>query len=132
VLADFLTAVHRQTEPMSLTTAADLLKDRYDAENALTQKIAVGDVMRLLILSGALSCVGGQPASDALLADTHQLEIETLSTACDAVYVWRLIEGGVSWDPALLAPVLYGAGASADSVLSLCDLPDSPRAHRLH
>ncbi len=55
VLADFLTALHDEPEAISLNSAADILKDRYDAENALTQKISVADVMRLLIMSGALT-----------------------------------------------------------------------------
>ena len=50
-----------------------MLKDRYDAENALTQKIAVADVMRLLVMSDALRFAGGQPGSDAPLLEASGL-----------------------------------------------------------
>ena len=120
VLADFLSAVQSSLKPLSLNQAADLLKDRYDAENALTQKIAVGEAMRLLIMAGALRYEGGQPASDAPLLDVRQLALENLSPACDAVYVTRLVEGGVAVDAGALAPLLYGPGAPADQVMSLC------------
>ena len=120
VLADFLSAVQSSLKPLSLNQAADLLKDRYDAENALTQKIAVGEVMRLLIMSGALRYEGDQPASDAPLLEAQQLTLESLSPACDSVYVTRLVEGGVPVDAGALAPLLYGPGAQADQVMSLC------------
>lgn len=120
VLADFLSAVQSSLKPLSLNQAADLLKDRYDAENALTQKIAVGEVMRLLIMSGALRYEGDQPASDAPLFDVQQLTLESLSPACDSVYVTRLVEGGVPVDAGALAPLLYGPGAAPDPVMSLC------------
>jgi len=120
VLADFLSAVQSSLKPLSLNQAADLLKDRYDAENALTQKIAVGEVTRLLIMSGALRYEGDQPASDAPLLDVQQLTLESLSPACDSVYVTRLVEGGVPVDAGALAPLLYGPGAPADQVMSLC------------
>jgi len=120
VLADFLSAVQSSLKPLSLNQAADLLKDRYDAENALTQKIAVGEVMRLLIMSGALRYEGDQPASDAPLLEVQQLTPESLGPACDSVYVTRLVEGGVPVDAGALAPLLYGPGAAADQVMSLC------------
>jgi len=120
VLADFLSAVQSSLKPLSLNQAADLLKDRYDAENALTQKIAVGEVMRLLIMSHALRYEGDQPASDAPLLDVQQLTPESLSPACDSVYVTRLVEGGVPVDAGALAPLLYGPGAPADQVMILC------------
>jgi len=120
VLADFLSAVQSSLKPLSLNQAADLLKDRYDAENALTQKIAVGEVMRLLIMSRALRYEGDQPASDAPLLDVQQLTPESLSPACDSVYVTRLVEGGVPVDAGALAPLLYGPGAPADQVMILC------------
>ena len=121
VLADFLSAVQPSSEPLSLSQAADLLKDRYDAENALTQKITVGEVMRLLIMSGALRYEGDQPASDAPLIETQLLTLDNLSLACDSVYVTRLVEGGVPVDAEALAPLLYGAGASAGQVMALCE-----------
>ena len=121
MLADFLSAVQTSPEPLSLNQAADLLKDRYDAENALTQKITVGEVMRLLIMSGALRYEGDQPASDAPLIETQLLTLDNLSPACDSVYVTRLVEGGVPVDAEALAPLLYGSGASADQVMALCE-----------
>ena len=121
VLADFLSTVQSSLEPLSLSQAADLLKDRYDAENALTQKIAVGEVMRLLIMSGALRYEGGQPASDAPLLDVHLLTLDSLSPACDSVYITRLVEGGVPVDAEALAPLMYGSGAPADQVMALCE-----------
>ncbi len=121
VLADFLSAVQSSLESLSLNQAADLLKDRYDAENALTQKIAVGEVMRLLIMSGALRYQGNQPASDAQLLETQLLTLDSLSPGCDSVYVTRLVEGGVPVDAEALAPLLYGSGASAGQVMTLCE-----------
>ncbi len=60
VVADFLATVQSGDRSLSLNAVSDLLKDRYDAENALTQKIAVPEVMRLLVMSGALCFAGGQ------------------------------------------------------------------------
>ena len=84
------------------------LKDRYDAENALTPKIAVPDVMRLLVMSGALAFAGRHACSDA---PVHQRpgvsRLRRAGQACDAVYVWRLVEGAVPVLPSQLAPVLY-------------------------
>ena len=65
VLRDLIATLQAQAEPVSLNAAADLLKDRYDAENALTPKIAVPDIMRLLVMSGALDFAGRQACSDA-------------------------------------------------------------------
>lgn len=120
VLADFLAAVQAQSEPISLNTAADQLKDRYDAENALTQKVAVADVMRLLIMSDALTFAGGQPASDARLLHTETLSLETLTAACDTAYVWRLAEGGIAFAIDALAPLLYGSDTAPARVAALC------------
>ena len=121
VLADFLTAVQSAPKPLSLNQTADLLKDRYDAENALTQKIAVAEMMRLLVMSDALRYEGGQPGSDAPLLEQQALSLEALCTACDCVYVSRIVEGGVPVDAAALAPVLYGPGAGAERVFALCE-----------
>ncbi len=121
VLVDFLAAVQAAPTPLSLNQAADLLKDRYDAENALTQKIAVAEMMRLLVMSDALRYEGGQAGSDAPLLDPQSLALDALSTACDCVYVARVIEGGVPVDAEALAPVLYGPGATPDRVLLLCE-----------
>lgn len=121
VLVDFLAAVQASATPISLNQAADLLKDRYDAENALTQKVAVGEMMRLLVMSDALRYDGGQPGSDAPVLEPQTLTLDALSTACDCVYVARIVEGGVPVDAEALAPVLYGPGATPDRVLSLCE-----------
>lgn len=121
VLVDFLSTVQPSPAPLSLNQAADLLKDRYDAENALTQKIAVGEMMRLLVMSDALRYEGGQPGSAAPLLDPQTLALDELSIACDCVYVSRVIEGGLPVDAEALAPVLYGLGASVDCILSLCE-----------
>jgi hypothetical protein len=51
--------------------------------------------MRLLIMSEALEFAGGQASSDAPLKRAAELSLDTLAAACDAVYVWRLVEGGV-------------------------------------
>jgi len=120
VLQDFLALVHNRAEPLSLRAAADLLKDRYDAENALTQKVAVPDVMRLLIMSDALTFAGGQAASDAPIIGADALTLESLLQACDRVYVWRLVEGGVPVIAEQLAPVLYDADADPGRVAALC------------
>jgi len=120
VLADFIDTMQRQPEPISLQAAADLLKDRYDAENALTQKVAVPDVMRLLVMSDALEFAGGQAASDAPIRQAEGLTLETLLPACDGVYVWRLVEGGVPVFPDPLTPILYDYEADATCVARLC------------
>jgi uncharacterized protein (TIGR00288 family) len=120
VLSDFLAALRAQSEPISLNVAADLLKDRYDSENALTPKIAVSDLMRLLVMSGGLDFAGKQPCSDAPVVLGEDLSGEKLAWACDAVYVWRLIEGAVPIVPAQLTPVLYDNSADASRVLTLC------------
>lgn len=120
VLADFLAALQSQTEPLSLNDCADLLKDRYDAENALTQKLAVPEVMRLLIMSEALPFKGGHASSDAPIRQAELPGLEPLATACDRVYIWRLAEGGVPIDVAQLAPLLYDADMGADRVAALC------------
>lgn len=121
VLADFLAALQAQDGPVSLNSTADLLKDRYDAENALTQKVAVLDVARLLVMSEALEFAGGQPCSDAPVRRAADLTLGDLSQACDTVYVWRLVEGGVPVYADQLAPVLYGAEADPAQVATLCD-----------
>lgn len=120
VLADFLAVVQTQAEPVSLDAVADQLKDRYDAENALTQKIAVGDVMRLLVMSRGLEFAGGQPGSDAPIRHADALNQEVIGLACDTVYVWRLVEGGVPVYADQLAPVLYEADADPARVTALC------------
>jgi hypothetical protein len=120
VLADFVATVQAQAEPVSLNTVADLLKDRYDAENALTQKIAVGDMMRLLVMSGGLAFAGGQPSSDAPIRRAEALNPDALASACDTVYVWRLVEGGVPVYTDHLAPVLYDADMSPGRVAVFC------------
>jgi uncharacterized protein (TIGR00288 family) len=121
VLDDLLMALQTQAAPVSLNTAADLLKDRYDAENALTQKVAVLDVARLLVMSEALEFAGGQPSSDAPVQCAADLTLEALARACDTVYVWRLVEGGVPVYADQLAPVLHGAEADTAQVAALCD-----------
>lgn len=120
VLSDFLVAVQRRSEELSLNAAADLLKDRYDAENAMTQKIAVADLMRLLIMSRALSFAGGHASSDAPLLAVEALQLDSLIRWCDAVYAWRLVEGGVPLYPDQLAPVLYGSDADTSRGSALC------------
>jgi uncharacterized protein (TIGR00288 family) len=112
VLADFLATAQGRAEPFSLSDAADVLKDRYDAENTLTQKLAVPDMMRLLVMSGALAFAGGQASSDAPIRRVEGLTPADLLGGCDQVYVWRLVEGGVPVDPGPLAPVIYDADTS--------------------
>jgi hypothetical protein len=121
VLTDFLAAVRGAGTPLSLNQAADQLKDRYDAENALTQKIAVAEMMRLLVMSDALRYEGGQPGSDAPVLQPEALTLEALSKACDCVYVSRIVEGGIPVDAEALASVLYGPGAGAERVTALCE-----------
>ncbi len=120
VLADFLTTTHGRTEPLSLNDCADLLKDRYDAENALTQKVAVPEMMRLLILSEVLPFAGGHASSDAPIHVAELPDLERLSAACDRVYIWRLAEGGLHIEVGALAPLLYDADTGADRVATLC------------
>jgi uncharacterized protein (TIGR00288 family) len=120
VLRDLIAAMQAQSEPISLNDAADMLKDRYDAENALTPKIAVPDVMRLLVMSGALDFAGGQPCSDAPVRRASGLSLDHLAWACDAVYIWRLVEGAVPVMPTQLVPVLYDSSADASRVTALC------------
>jgi uncharacterized protein (TIGR00288 family) len=121
VLADFLATAQARAEPFALSDAADVLKDRYDAENTLTQKLAVPDMMRLLVMSGTLSFAGGQACSDAPLRRLEELTPDILLSGCDRVYVWRLVEGGVSVDPGHLAPVIYDVDTTAERVAALCD-----------
>jgi uncharacterized protein (TIGR00288 family) len=121
VLADFLTTLHDEPEAISLNAAADSLKDRYDGENALTQKIAVADIMRLLIMSGALTFAGHHAAGDAPLRHADALALDQLAQDCDAAYVWRLVEGGLPVYPDQLAPVLYGYDAGSAAAELLCD-----------
>jgi hypothetical protein len=120
VLADFLATIPGRPEPFSLSDAADLLKDRYDAENALTQKLAVPEIMRLLIMSEALEFAGGQASSEAPIRQAELPAAEPLLWACDRVYVWRLVEGGLPIDEGQLAPVMYDADMSAERVATLC------------
>jgi uncharacterized protein (TIGR00288 family) len=120
VLRDFLTLVQAHPDSISLTTTADLLKDRYDSENAMTPKIAVPEMLRLLIMSEALEFAGGHASSYAPLKRLTELNLEALAMACDAVYVWRLVEGGVPVFADQLAPVLYGADVDAAPVAALC------------
>ena len=120
VLADFLAIFQARPEPLSLNAAADLLKDRYDAENALTQKVAVSDVMRLLLMAGALEFAGGQPGCAAPVRRDEALVLDQLVFACDSVFVWRLVEGGVQVYPDPLLPVLYDASADIARVTALC------------
>ncbi|HEX9118450.1 MAG TPA: NYN domain-containing protein [Anaerolineae bacterium] len=119
VVADFIATLQAQPEPISLNGAADLLKDRYDGQNALTAKIAVPDIMRLLVMSYALDFAGGQACSDAPVRGAAQLTSEALAAACEAVYLWRLVEGGVPVVHDQLAPVLYDHGDGA-RVQMLC------------
>lgn len=129
MLADFLAVIRaedfgehgRAGEPITLNAAADLLRDRYDAENALTAKMAVPDVMRLLIMSDGLTFAGGQPGGNAPLVHTQALTVDTLTQACEAVYVWRLIEGGMPIQPEQVAAVLHGAGADPSTVSVICE-----------
>jgi uncharacterized protein (TIGR00288 family) len=121
VLRDFLAQIQSHPDSPSLNTAADLLKDRYDAENALTPKFAVPEMMRLLIMSEALEFAGGHASSDAPLKRVAELGFDALAMACDAVYVWRLVEGGVPVFVDQLAPVLYGADADPGRVAVLCE-----------
>jgi hypothetical protein len=120
-LADFLAVLQAQPGPVSLSTAADLLKDLYDAENALTQKIAVLDMARLLVVSEALTFAGGQPSSLAPIRQAADLTLAELAQACDTAYIWRLVEGGVPVYADQLAPVLHGPDADPAAVAALCD-----------
>jgi uncharacterized protein (TIGR00288 family) len=120
VLADFVATIQAHSDSLSLNAAADLLKDRYDAENALTQKIAVADVMRLLVMSGALTFAGRDASSDAPVREAAALTVEALGPACDMVYLWRLVEGGVPLYADQITPVLYGVDADPARVTSLC------------
>jgi uncharacterized protein (TIGR00288 family) len=129
VLSDFLALIQAHPDSPSLNTAADLLKDRYDAENALTPKFAVPEMMRLLIMSEGLEFAGGQASSDAPLTrggplqdGSQELGIDALARSCDAVYVWRLVEGGVPVLADHLAPVLFGADADPARVAVLCEM----------
>jgi hypothetical protein len=119
VLADLVATLQAHSE-LSLNEAADLLKDRYDAENALTQKIAVPDVMRLLIMSSALAFAGQHASSNAPVQQAAGLTLESLVPACDMVYLWRLVEGGVPLYAEQLSPVLYGADSDPARVACLC------------
>jgi uncharacterized protein (TIGR00288 family) len=120
VAADFLATLRGRAESLSLNDCADLLKDRYDAENALTQKLAVPEIMRLLIMSEALNFAGGQASSDAPIRVADLPGVERLVTACDRVYILRLAEGGVPIDAGQLAPVMYDADMGAERVATLC------------
>jgi len=120
VLRDLIATLQAQPEPVSLNAAADLLKDRYDAENALTPKIAVPDVMRLLVMSGALEFAGRQACSDAPLRNALSLSLDDLAWGCEAVYVWRLVEGAVPVVPSQLVPVLYDGSIDVSRAVSLC------------
>ena len=110
-----------QPGPVSLSTVADLLKDRYDAENTLTQKIAVLDMARLLVVSEALTFAGGQASSLAPIRQAADLTLAELAQACDTAYIWRLVEGGVPVYADQLAPVLHGPDADPAAVAALCD-----------
>lgn len=120
VLTDFLAVLHAHGKPLSLNAAADLLKDRYDAGNALTPKVAVPDMMRLLIMSDALRYAGGHPSGDAPLLPDEQLTVAALSERCDAVYIRHLVEGGIPVQQAALAALLYGAASEAPRAAALC------------
>lgn len=120
VAADFLATLQRQAEPLSLNDCTDLLKDRYDAENALTQKLAVPEIMRLLIMSGALHFAGGHASSDAPIYPADLPTVEQLVTACDRVYILRLAQGGLPVDVTQLAAVMYDADTGAERVAALC------------
>jgi hypothetical protein len=119
VLDDFIATLQGHAEPLSLDAAADLLKDRYDAQNALTPKIAVPDIMRLLVMSGALNFAGSQASSAAPVRDAAQLTRDGLAIGCESVYVWRLVEGGVPVIAEQLGPVLYDTG-NGSHVHALC------------
>jgi len=122
VLSDFAALMEVHPEPLSLNDAADMLKDRYDAENALTRRLAVSDVMRLLIMSRALAFAGEHASGYAPVRWGRYGEPrpEPFASACDAVYPWRLVEGGVPVFPDQLAPVLYNSDAEPGQVLALC------------
>ena len=120
VLEDFITTLQSQPEPISLNDAVDLLKDRYDAQNALTPKIAVPDVVRLLVMSNVLHFAGEQASSDAPLRDAAGMTLPALASAIECVYVWRLVEGGVPVFAEQLAPVLYESSADTAQVQALC------------
>jgi uncharacterized protein (TIGR00288 family) len=144
VLGDFLNLIQDHPDSPSLSSIADLLKDRYDSENALTPKFAVPEMMRLLIMSEALEFAGGQASSYAPLTGKcnmtasdsgsqeasevqsdelpgRNLDPDSLAMACDAVYVWRLVEGGVPVLADQLASLLFGAGAGQERVVALCE-----------
>lgn len=120
VAADFLAVVRSHPEALSLSDAADLLQDRYDAENALPLKLAVPDVMRLLITSAALRFAGGQPCSHAPILPAELPALDDLVRACERVYVWRLVEGGMPIETVQLTRVLYDADTDKDAVAGLC------------
>lgn len=120
VLRDFISALQANDEPLSLNEAADALKDRYDAENMLTQKIAVPDLMRLLITSGALSFAGGQKSSEAPIARREAMSVESLADACTSAYIWRLVEGGVPVYHQPLGEALLGPDAEMAAIEGLC------------
>ena len=120
VIEDFIQTLQTQPEAISLNAAGDLLKDRYDAQNALTPKIAVPDIMRLLVMSQAVNFAGGQASSDAPVREGAALATDTLGAACEQVYVWRLVEGGVPVVAEQLAPVLYETNGDAHRVQALC------------
>jgi uncharacterized protein (TIGR00288 family) len=119
VVADFLALVQAAGAPMTLAAAADQLKDRYDAGNAVAQKIAVPDVLRLLLIGGVLRFAGNQPGSDAPVQPIEATS-ESLLRACDAAYVWRLVEGGLAVYPDQLARVIYDAATDPATVVVLC------------
>ena len=120
MLEGFIATLQAQAEPISLNAAVDLLKDRYDAQNALTPKIAVPDIIRLLVMSNALAFAGGQASSDAPVRNVEGLALADLAHACETVYLWRLVEGGVPVIAEQLAPVLYETGADTNRVQELC------------
>lgn len=120
ILTDFLATVQSQAEALSLGDAADLLKDRYDAENALPLKLAVPDVMRLLIMSDALRFAGGQPCSNAPILPAGLPVLDDLVRACERVYIWRLVEGGMPIEIAQLARLMYDADTGKAVVAALC------------
>jgi uncharacterized LabA/DUF88 family protein len=120
VLEGFIATLQAQPEPISLNAAVDLLKDRYDAQNALTPKIAVPDIIRLLVMSNALTFAGGQASSDAPVRKAEHLVLAELARACETVYLWRLVEGGVPVIAEQLAPVLYETTADTARVQELC------------
>jgi hypothetical protein len=71
-------------------------------------------------MSGALNCAGGEISGDAPLRNVEALDAETLARACEAVYVWRLVEGGVPVFVDPLTPLLYGMDADVASTSALC------------